>query len=525
MFFRFATRSGNLSSMRASKAWHGVRLRWVDAAADPDSAPIPVMLPTSWDDGSAGALAAMMPATRRISLPAVADRWIGLASARAGTAGLFAAGALADKLHDLLLRRRGAPGAAIWTDPESGAEPLPRFVLNLPAFLEPGLGFDLTGFQEAAEVATIALTLLRPKAKRIAIGFADLDGLLAGLGHDYDSVVGRDIAACLAAVLRGHAECASARLSGLTGEDALPDIWSTPPLHCAIPGLAEAAADAFHAAAALHSCGHAAVAAQTPADAAEALLSVETTGLAPAFARVSADGGLTRASRQSLAAKNLSPDLALAAMLRGEQPLPVPTAEAHAAMHAALAPILPLLPLVQPGRGRRGMVQQGAPVSPRPAQAVDLPMRRSGTMQKAAVGGHRVYLRTAEYEDGKLGEVGISLQKETPAFRALMDAFATSVSLGLQHGVPLEQFVEAFVGTRFGAAGVVEGDSSVGAATSILDYVFRHLAMAHLGRRLPEPEASDLVQAASVVDFEPTLPLEWPQETPETRRRRLRLVS
>jgi hypothetical protein len=296
-------------------------------------------------------------------------------------------------------------------------------------------------------------------------------------------------------------------------------------LHCAIPGLAEAAADAFHAAAALHSCGHAAVVAQTPADAAEALLGVETTGLAPAFARVSADGGLTRASRQSLAAKNLSPDLALAAMLRGEQPLPVPTAEAHAAMHAALAPILPLLPLVQPGRGRRGMVQQGAPVSPRPAQAVELPMRRSGTMQKAAVGGHRVYLRTAEYEDGKLGEVGISLQKETPAFRALMDAFATSVSLGLQHGVPLEQFVEAFVGTRFGAAGVVEGDSSVGAATSILDYVFRHLAMAHLGRRLPEPEASDLVQAASVVDFEPTLPLEWPQETPETRRRRLRLVS
>jgi ribonucleoside-diphosphate reductase alpha chain len=106
-----------------------------------------------------------------------------------------------------------------------------------------------------------------------------------------------------------------------------------------------------------------------------------------------------------------------------------------------------------------------------------------------------------------------------------MDAFATSVSLGLQHGVPLEQFVDAFVGTRFGVAGTVEGDPAVGAASSILDYVFRHLAMAHLGRSLPEPAESEMAQPASMAGVEPTLPLEWPQETPELRRRRLRLVS
>jgi hypothetical protein len=161
-------------------------------------------------------------------------------------------------------------------------------------------------------------------------------------------------------------------------------------------------------------------------------------------------------------------------------------------------------------------------VSPLPATAVDLPARRSGTMQKVSVGGHRLYLRTAEYADGRLGEIGITLQKEAPAFRALMDAFACAVSLGLQHGVPLEQFVEAFVGTRFGAAGAVEGDPSVGAATSVIDYVFRHLAAAHLGRSIPEPAEGLAFPAA---EPPPTLPLDLPREAPEARRKRLRLVS
>ena len=511
--------------MKASKAWQGVRLRWVEAAADPDSAPIPVLLPTSWDDAAAMALAGLAPHARRVSLPDLADRWIARASAKAEITGVFAAQALSDKLHDLLVRRRGAPGAMHWMETTSDAGAMPRFVLNLPAFIEPEIGFDLAAFQEAAEIAAITLALLQPQARRIAVGFADMDGLLAGLGLAYDMVAGRDVAVAVAALLRGRAEMASARLSGMTGHHGLPDIWSAPPLHCAVPGLAEAATRAFHEAAALHSCGHEVVAAQTAADAAEILLGVETTGLAPAFARVSADGRLTRAARQMLAAKQLSSEDALAAILSGDQPLPSASVEAHAAMHAALEPILPLLPLMQPRRSRRGMGQQGQPLSPPAAQAVELPTRRSGTMQKANVGGHRVYLRTAEYEDGKLGEIGISLQKETPAFRALMDAFAASVSVGLQHGVPLEQFVETFVGSRFGAAGIVEGDESVGAATSMLDYVFRHLAAAHLGRHLPEPDETEIVQVASAADLEPTLPLEWPEETPEARRRRLRLVS
>lgn len=511
--------------MKASKAWHGVRLRWVEAAGDPDAAPSRVCIPASWEDGAASAVAAMKPGARTVALPDLADAWIGRAAQRAEEAGLFAQASLATALHDLLIRRRGAPGEAIWLKPWAAEGDAPRFVLNLPAFLDPGAGFDVAGFQQAAEIAVITLTLLRPKARRLAIGFADLDGLLAGLGLDYDSIAAREVAACVAAILRGRAECASARLSGISGLSVLPDVWASPPSHSIVPGLAEAAARAFTEAAALPSCGHESVAALSEPDAAEILLAVETTGLAPAFSRTTEQGVLTKATRHLLVARRLSPETALAAFLRGDNPVPLASAEALGAMHAILKAILPVPALRRSPSGRPTTSGNEAPISPRPAAAVDLPTRRSGTMQKVAVGGHRLYLRTAEYPDGKLGEIEITLQKEAPAFRALMDAFTNAVSLGLQHGVPLEQFVDAFVGTRFGAAGSVEGDPSVGSATSIIDYVFRHLAAAHLGRTIPEPEESAVAHSSHVAEFAPTLPLDLPREAPESRRKRLRLVS
>lgn len=511
--------------MRTSKAWHGIRLRWVEAAPDPDSPTISVLMPASWDDEAAVALAAIAPAgARRMSLPDCADGWILRAAERAAAANIFDSVTFAARLHDLLISRRAAPGITIWRDAAESGEGAPRFVLNLPAFHDPATGFDIAAFGQAAETAALALAFLRPEAKRLAVGFVDLDGLLAALGLAYGSAEARAVAASIAAVLRGRAECASALLSDLAGPQILPDIWSAPPLHAVVPGLAEAAAAAFHEAAGLPCCAHENLAALTPADGTEILLGVETTGFAPAFARVTPAGELTRAARGLLAAKGLSAEAALAGMLSGDSLLPIPTDEAYVAMHAALAPILPLPPL-QARRGRRRSRAEAAPVSPLRAAAVELPMRRSGTMQKVAVGGHRLYLQTAEYEDGKLGEIGITLQRETPAYRALMDAFATAVSIGLQHGVPLDPFVEAFVGSRFGAAGLVEGDPAVGSATSVIDYVFRHLSQAHLGRTLPEPEDVVPAQGASVSDAAPTLPLDWPQDTPETRRRRLRLVA
>ncbi len=111
-----------------------------------------------------------------------------------------------------------------------------------------------------------------------------------------------------------------------------------------------------------------------------------------------------------------------------------------------------------------------------------LPNRRKGYTQKAIVGGHKVYLRTGEYEDGRIGEIFIDMHKEGAAFRSLMNNFAIAISLGLQYGVPLEEFVDAFTFTRFEPAGLVQGNDAIKIATSILDYIFRELAISYLDR-------------------------------------------
>ena len=125
-----------------------------------------------------------------------------------------------------------------------------------------------------------------------------------------------------------------------------------------------------------------------------------------------------------------------------------------------------------------------------------LPERRKGYTQKANVGGHKVYLRTGEYEDGKIGEIFIDMHKEGAGFRAMMNNFAIAISVGLQYGVPLEEFVDAFTFTRFDPAGMVQGNDSIKSATSILDYIFRELAISYLDRTdlahvQPEGESFD----------------------------------
>jgi ribonucleoside-diphosphate reductase alpha chain len=111
-----------------------------------------------------------------------------------------------------------------------------------------------------------------------------------------------------------------------------------------------------------------------------------------------------------------------------------------------------------------------------------LPDRRKGYIQKAAVGGHKVYLHTGEYEDGEVGEIFIDMHKEGAAFRSLMNNFAIAISIGLQYGVPLDEFVDAYVFTKFEPAGPVTGNDSIRSATSILDYIFRELGVSYLGR-------------------------------------------
>ncbi len=498
------------TKMRGILAWRGVRLRRVEGHADPDAGPRQVALPAAWEQAAADALAALAPGEGAVSLPAAAEAWIRPIAERAKRARMEED--IGCALHALLAARRGAPGEAVW---QGIATPRPGFVLSLPAFHDAELGFDAEGFAQAAGLAVRALTLAVPSAPRLAVGMADLSGLLARLGLAYDSVAARDVAKCLAALLTASAGLASAEMAERFGTVVQAAPARLAPAACVLAGLAEAARTVQLAAAAKPARRHEAVTAIAAPDLAAALLGIETGGIAPAFAPLDDAGGLTHSARAWLAARGMTAEAALAALLAGQSPFPSVGPAAHAAMHEAVAAFVPEMP-AKPGKAGAGVRH-------------DLPARRAGYTQKASVGGHKVFLRTGEYADGKLGEIFIGLHKEGPAFRGLMDNFAVAVSMGLQHGVPLEAFVEAFTFTRFGPAGMVEGDAAVGRATSLLDYTFRNLAVNYLNRTdiaeaEPEEEADTVGDGAR--DRAPLLPLGWPREdAPRPRRRALRLVS
>ncbi len=493
------------------KAWHGVRLRVVDAAADPDAPICPVAIPASWSDTSAGALVALLPDSTAISLPVAADAWINPTAERARRAGQ--SDTLAHDLHTLLINRRGTADASVWTGKTAGITP--RFVLNLPAFFDTETGFDLAGLRAAIRSATLALTFAVPEATRIAICLTDLDGLLATFGIDYDSTEARATAAALAALLRGEADTLSAHLAEHFGARStmLPD-WPALPAGCPIPELVEAAQAALAKAAACTSLRHNCTTSISAADATDALLGVETGGIAPAFSPVTLlleDPDLTQAASSRLVADGLSDRQALARTLAGDTLFPPATIRAYQAMHDAVAGYIHAM-IARP-------VAAPAPVAPRDRSLFEaLPARHAGYTQKAVIGSQRLFLRTGQYEDGRLGEVSITLPKDNAAARGLMEAFSAAISIGLQHGVPLSAYVEALLQTRFGAAGTVEGDPDVPAATSPVDYVMRHLAAHYLGRHdlpkveLENPEAAQM-QA-------PLLPLDLPSTTSPRPRKR-----
>jgi ribonucleoside-diphosphate reductase alpha chain len=497
--------------MRTNRTWQGVRMRRTQAAPDPEAPIRAVTLPAAWDDLAAAALAALAPGERPVALATTAETWIRPIAERAAGAGFDFP--LGERLHRLLLLQRGAPSPGIW---RGEAEPAPGFVLNLAAFHDAAIGFETGAFAEAAETASVTLALAAPEADKFAIGVADLAGLLAALGIDYGSEAARDVARAILSVLRGRAEAASAGHADTARKlVAAGGDWPTPPVATLVPGLAEAARAARQAAGALAGLprkGYVAIFAPGPV---EALLGVETGGIAPAFAPLGPDGALSRASRAFLAARGISLASALAATLAGDTPFPAADAAAHLAMHDAAAAFVPAMP------NRPEGTAPALNVASIPGR--ELPARRSGYTQKAAVGGHKLYLRTGEYADGTLGEISISLNKESAAFRGLMESFATAVSVGLQHGVPLAEFVEAFTLTRFGPAGAVEGDPAVANASSLLDYVFRHLAANYLGRK-DIPEAPPEEAAASISESAPLLPLDFPTD-PRARRRHFRVIS
>ncbi|HZZ31230.1 MAG TPA: ribonucleotide reductase, partial [Phenylobacterium sp.] len=188
--------------------------------------------------------------------------------------------------------------------------------------------------------------------------------------------------------------------------------------------------------------------------------------------------GVPRVAQVELA-WNATPAEVLAALNEATGPIRVRRASAP----ALLSLDLPSLGEPRPARPPEPEERIVERVVERDRTRRKLPDRRKGYIQKAAVGGHKVYLHTGEYDDGELGEIFIDMHKEGAAFRSLMNNFAIAISIGLQYGVPLDEFVDAFVFTRFEPAGPVTGNDTVRSATSILDYIFRELGVSYLGRK------------------------------------------
>ncbi len=206
-------------------------------------------------------------------------------------------------------------------------------------------------------------------------------------------------------------------------------------------------------------------------------------------------GALGEAPRRAML-QALAPTLAVPPVSEVELPWDATPADVLAALNQAQAAIrvrrasapadlaldLPSLE-ARPARGPAPEERVVERVVERERTRRKLPDRRKGYIQKAAVGGHKVYLHTGEYDDGELGEIFLDMHKEGAAFRSLMNNFAIAISIGLQYGVPLDEFVDAFVFTRFEPAGPVTGNDTVKSATSILDYIFRELGISYLGRK------------------------------------------
>jgi hypothetical protein len=506
-------------SRLAGTLFDGLSLVRLRAAPEPEARRRAVALPAHWGEEEAAALAALAPGHGPVVFPLLAEAWIAPLAERGRRLGVLAdeaeARAFAEALRALLLAQRGAPGPGLWR----GEARHPRFVLNLAGFLEAGGGFDAAAYAAAVATGVRALEIATgAKATRLSLGFADLAGLLAGLGLAYDSEGGRAAAAAIAALTRGAAEAESGRLAERLGaREPVCLIAPAPPAETPVPGLAAAARAALDQAAGCPGLRHQGLVALAAPDAAERLLGAESGGVAPspgASRLVERDGWVveepTRAAQRAgtLAARLLAP---------------VPPG-AWVAMAQAVAPFLhaaPPLPVAEAALAR--------PALPLPARGPALPLRPTGAVFRASVGGHKVVLRSTEDANGNPTELAITLTKEGAAYRSLMEQMMAAVSIGLAAGVPLSAYVEAHAYTRFGPSGAVEGDPAIRRATSVLDWAFRKLAREYLGRTdLADPSEEDCApdSPGRPTEQAPLLPLDLPAApSPRALRKQLRLVG
>ncbi|WP_336762812.1 vitamin B12-dependent ribonucleotide reductase [Asaia sp. VD9] len=513
--------------------WNGVRMRVAHVAADPDDLALrAVTLPASWEDEAAIALLQLSGATGALRLSTEAARWLDRLGGLPALPGEALQGgrkpAIAAALADALLARQIAPMAGLW---QGQVDRRAGFVLNLAAFVQEG-DFDAEAFVLLVRLACVALRRLHAVNGPMLNGelplfdgpaaamqeqessggpagtllLTNLDSCLAQMGLDYDSETGRDAACYLSWLATSLARQGagpvplppiSCPIAGLeiTGrqirdemEDTLPDLPNRALVETgfSLPG---------------------------PVD---ALLGVESCGLAPIFSPLQANGTLRASALARLAHRGLSLEAALASAVLGENPLPQPGPDAHLLMHRALTGFVDRMPA------------RPDPASPLPLRARlergvrrPLPARHGGFTQRSSIGGHRLYLRTGEYEDGSLGEVSLTPGRESAMVRGLLESVGQAVTIGLQHGAPLAAYVEQFAHTRFGPAGTVEGDPVAAYASSLLDYAFRALSDSYLGKRLPDSAPED----PHVIEEDPMLPLDIPGDLPPRERGKLRLVS
>ena len=509
--------------------WNGVRMRTAHVAADPDDLALrAVTLPASWDDEAAIALLQLSGSTGALRLSTEAARWLQRFTTLPALPGEPGAKALGPMLAAGLLERQIAPMASLW---QGQIDRRAGFVVNLGAFVQEG-EFRGDSFVATLRLACAALRRLHAVNGPMLNGelplfdgpvtvpsdvdqqggpagtllLTNLDCCLALLGLDYDSETGRDAACYLSWLATSLAR---------QGAGPVP----LPPVSCPIPGLevtGRQIRDEMEDS--LPDIPDRAVietgfSLPGPVD---ALLGVESCGLAPIFSPLRDNGHLRVSALSRLAHRGLSLEAALASSVMGDNPLPQPGPDAHLRMHRALTGFVdrmparpdPAAPLSLRARLERGVRRP-------------LPARHGGFTQRSAIGGHRLYLRTGEYEDGSLGEVSLTPGRESAMVRGLLESVGQAVTIGLQYGAPLEAYVEQFAHTRFGPAGTVEGDPVAAYASSLLDYAFRALSDSYLGKRLPDSAPED----PHVVEEDPMLPLDIPGDLPPRERGRLRLVS
>ncbi|PHI96872.1 vitamin B12-dependent ribonucleotide reductase [Parasaccharibacter apium] len=510
--------------MKAHLHWNGVHMRTLQTSIDPDSANLrSVTIPSVWSDDAAQALIQLTTTEGgALRLATEAARWVDLIDSTPPLPhSAEETSPIGRSLSCLLLMQHMAPNAALWrADPDEQA----GFIVKLSSFVQDGL-FATEHFAACLKLACDSLRRLDAAQRPYRSGelplfddpapfhhdntpvglllLTDLDACLAALGMDYDSPEGRDFAKAISQLTRLITHSGTSKPATCFECPQFPDIEKT--------AIAISSATQGITGLAPLETGF-----STPG-AVDALLDVEACGIGPIFSLVGPNGTLRASTLNRLAHKGLSPEAALALVLDGQSPLHPAGAEAHARMHEAVLPFCDHLPaLPEPeiddlkdklGRGVR-----------RP-----LPMRQSGFSQRTSIGGHRLFMRTSEFEDGSLAALSLTPPRESPMARGLMECFSQAVSIGLQCGVPLNTFVEQFAYSRFGACGTVEGDDVARYATSMLDYAFRALSDAYLGQRMPDAPAEPHDEPKAL----PMLPFGPEQHKPSSRSKNhtLRLVS